>query len=34
MAAISVAESGAKTLLREKGTKLGAKLEISSGGPC
>src|SRR5690625_895913 len=34
MAAISAAENGAKTLLLEKGTKLGNKLAISGGGRC
>src|SRR5690625_4680651 len=34
MAAISSAENGAKTLLLEKGTKLGNKLAISGGGRC
>lgn len=34
MAAISAAENGAKTLLIEKGTKLGTKLAISGGGRC
>lgn len=34
MAAISAAENGAKTLLVEKGKKLGNKLAISGGGRC
>ena len=34
MAAISAAEFGAKTLLVEKGNKLGSKLMISGGGRC
>ncbi|MCZ0703257.1 putative Rossmann fold flavoprotein [Natronobacillus azotifigens] len=34
MAAIAAAENGAKTLLIEKGNKLGKKLEISGGGRC
>lgn len=34
MAAISAAENGAKTLLIEKGRKLGNKLAISGGGRC
>src|SRR5699024_9457410 len=34
MAAISAAETGAKTLLVEKGKKLGTKLAISGGGRC
>lgn len=34
MAAISAAESGSKTLLIEKGNKLGTKLAISGGGRC
>jgi len=34
MAAISAAEHGAKTLLVEKGKKLGNKLAISGGGRC
>lgn len=34
MAAISAAEHGAKTLLIEKGKKLGKKLAISGGGRC
>lgn len=34
MAAISAAEHGAKTLLIEKGRKLGNKLAISGGGRC
>lgn len=34
MAAISAAENGAKTLLLEKGEKLGNKLAISGGGRC
>lgn len=34
MAAISAAEFGAKTLLLEKGNKLGSKLIISGGGRC
>lgn len=34
MAAISAAETGAKTLLLEKGKKLGTKLAISGGGRC
>ncbi|GIO24990.1 NAD(P)/FAD-dependent oxidoreductase [Oceanobacillus sp. J11TS1] len=34
MAAISAAEHGAKTLLIEKGQKLGKKLAISGGGRC
>lgn len=34
MAAISAAEHGAKTLLLEKGKKLGKKLAISGGGRC
>lgn len=34
MAAISAAENGAKTLLIEKGGKLGTKLAISGGGRC
>lgn len=34
MAAISAAENGAKTLLLEKGNKLGNKLAISGGGRC
>lgn len=34
MAAISAAEYGAKTLLIEKGNKLGTKLAISGGGRC
>lgn len=34
MAAISAAENGAKTLLIEKGKKLGTKLLISGGGRC
>ena len=34
MAAISAAETGAKTLLIEKGQKLGTKLAISGGGRC
>lgn len=34
MAAISAAETGAKTLLIEKGKKLGTKLAISGGGRC
>ncbi|MEI3605631.1 NAD(P)/FAD-dependent oxidoreductase [Pseudogracilibacillus sp. SE30717A] len=34
MAAISAAENGAKTLLIEKGKKLGTKLAISGGGRC
>lgn len=34
MAAISAAEFGAKTLLLEKGNKLGSKLMISGGGRC
>ncbi|WLV23832.1 NAD(P)/FAD-dependent oxidoreductase [Aciduricibacillus chroicocephali] len=34
MSAISAAEHGAKTLLLEKGSKLGTKLAISGGGRC
>lgn len=34
MAAISAAENGAKTMLIEKGKKLGTKLAISGGGRC
>lgn len=34
MAAISAAEAGARTLLLEKGKKLGTKLAISGGGRC
>jgi len=34
MAAISAAEHGARTLLLEKGSKLGTKLAISGGGRC
>ncbi|AXI08851.1 aminoacetone oxidase family FAD-binding enzyme [Oceanobacillus sp. 143] len=34
MAAIGAAEKGAKTLLLEKGNKLGKKLAISGGGRC
>lgn len=34
MAAISAAENGAKTILIEKGNKLGNKLAISGGGRC
>lgn len=34
MAAISAAETGAKTLLIEKGQKFGTKLAISGGGRC
>ncbi|MBO1002483.1 NAD(P)/FAD-dependent oxidoreductase [Pseudogracilibacillus auburnensis] len=34
MAAISAAEHGAKTMLVEKGQKLGTKLAISGGGRC
>src|SRR5690625_6814366 len=34
MAAISSAEFGARTLLIEKGNKLGSKLAISGGGRC
>src|SRR5699024_6773618 len=34
MAAISAAEHGGKTLLLEKGKKLGKKLAISGGGRC
>ncbi|KAB8138316.1 NAD(P)/FAD-dependent oxidoreductase [Gracilibacillus oryzae] len=34
MAAIAAAEQGAKTLLIDKGTKLGKKLAISGGGRC
>lgn len=34
MAAIAAAEQGAKTILIEKGNKLGKKLEISGGGRC
>ncbi|WP_404453743.1 NAD(P)/FAD-dependent oxidoreductase [Virgibacillus necropolis] len=34
MASIAAAESGAKCLLIEKGTKLGKKLAISGGGRC
>ncbi|MGM8365880.1 NAD(P)/FAD-dependent oxidoreductase [Virgibacillus sp. W0181] len=34
MAAISTAEKGAKTMLIEKGNKLGTKLAISGGGRC
>ncbi|BAC14257.1 NAD(P)/FAD-dependent oxidoreductase [Oceanobacillus iheyensis] len=34
MAALSAAEHGAKTLLIEKGNKLGKKLAISGGGRC
>ncbi len=34
MAAIAAAEHGAKTLLLEKGKKLGTKLAISGGGRC
>lgn len=34
MAAISAAEHGAKTMLVEKGSKLGKKLAISGGGRC
>lgn len=34
MAAIAAAEEGAKTLLLEKGNKLGNKLAISGGGRC
>lgn len=34
MAAIAAAEEGAKTLLLEKGGKLGTKLAISGGGRC
>lgn len=34
MAAIAAAEHGAKTLLLEKGSKLGKKLAISGGGRC
>lgn len=34
MAAISAAETGAKTLIIEKGQKLGTKLAISGGGRC
>lgn len=34
MAAISAAEHGARTLLLEKGKKLGTKLAISGGGRC
>ncbi|WP_010651428.1 NAD(P)/FAD-dependent oxidoreductase [Oceanobacillus massiliensis] len=34
MAAISAAEHGAKTMLLEKGSKLGKKLAISGGGRC
>lgn len=34
MAAISAAENGAKTMLIEKGNKLGNKLAISGGGRC
>lgn len=34
MAAISAAETGAKTILIEKGGKLGTKLAISGGGRC
>ena len=34
MAAISAAEHGARTLLLEKGNKLGTKLAISGGGRC
>src|SRR5690625_2019505 len=34
MAAISAAEQGSKTMLLEKGNKLGNKLAISGGGRC
>lgn len=34
MAAIAAAENGAKTILIEKGNKLGKKLAISGGGRC
>lgn len=34
MAAIAAAEHGARTILLEKGTKLGKKLAISGGGRC
>src|SRR5690625_2823420 len=34
MAAIAAAEDGAKTMLLEKGKKLGTKLAISGGGRC
>ncbi|PAV30103.1 aminoacetone oxidase family FAD-binding enzyme [Virgibacillus profundi] len=34
MAAIAAAENGAKTMLIEKGSKLGKKLAISGGGRC
>jgi len=34
MAAIAAAENGAKTMLLEKGRKLGTKLAISGGGRC
>ncbi|MGM8213397.1 NAD(P)/FAD-dependent oxidoreductase [Virgibacillus sp. W0430] len=34
MAALSAAENGAKTILIEKGSKLGTKLAISGGGRC
>jgi len=34
MAAIAAAENGAKTMLLEKGKKLGTKLAISGGGRC
>ncbi|NAP00946.1 FAD-dependent oxidoreductase, partial [Halomonas sp. MG34] len=34
MAAIAAAEKGAKTMLIEKGNKLGKKLAISGGGRC
>ncbi|MBM7542973.1 aminoacetone oxidase family FAD-binding enzyme [Amphibacillus cookii] len=34
MAAIAAAEQGARTILIEKGKKLGKKLEISGGGRC
>src|SRR5699024_2938058 len=34
MAAISAAEMGSRTLLLEKGKKLGNKLAISGGGRC
>src|SRR5699024_12422710 len=34
MAAIAAGENGAKTMLLEKGRKLGTKLAISGGGRC
>src|SRR5699024_5729836 len=34
MAAIAAAENGAKTMLLEKGKKMGTKLAISGGGRC